>query len=629
MGPSFAQTPSNRPKPAPVPPAPVPMPVQQNPEFEEKEEQLYIRQEHRRPVQQQQQQHEQIEQPSRYHSSRRHYSSSSFVSGDGTRDKERTERDKERDKDNELFLCREFFLSTSERIKAMTELTSRVEEHVKNDCNLDLTALKSILSQSSRYPTSLPGARKLNDAMPKEAYIVEAHCAELDDSTQSLLGAIAECMGVRNATYLAQLRKLREVGNAATRNAVQSERAEAFAALQRVRGDHEQQIEALNSDIRKLNDAHSAERSAFRCRELELSNEVSRLEAMLSASDSEKERAVQSAIRAMNADLEEQRSATASFKAGEAHRVREAVSREVDALRVMMEAQASKDFKHEEEIRALLGREKERAEAELVKVRDQLMHTLAQFSAEKEVSAARITEARALGEREAQEARAEALRLQSNLKAELATVIQRARAEDAARISEFEVVLVKDRETQATAYALENERMIERHRTELRRQQANLEVRHQEEVARMKHVHEAEVKRLIRESDRLQRTLARSGPGAWDAAGSDGAGSDGFYTREGAVLQRSPARDRIGTSVSRTTSSASPSRSPARMHTPHKNDATTAEPDDNDDHAHATSTLRGSIEAEPLPPPPPPQPAALDWGELKRSITAQVSPSAS
>ncbi len=67
----------------------------------------------------------------------------------------------------------------------------------------------------------------------------------------------------------------------------------------------------------------------------------------------------------------------------------------------------------------------------------------------------------------------------------------------------------KIQESLLAAHALEAERLQDRHRAELRRVQAELEARNHEASVRQRNTHELEMKRLLRDNDRLQSQLMR------------------------------------------------------------------------------------------------------------------------
>ena len=581
---------------------------------------------------QRQQQQQQQQEHQHYHHHQQHQSSYQSA-------------DQERDKDSELFACREFMLSTAERIKFVSEFMRLVEEHINNDCNLEKAALRTMSAQALRFSGPMMG-RRFNEALPKEAHIVEDHNSELEEGARSMLQAVADCMSIRNTTYLSQLRRLREHCNTSTRNAVQAERAEAANAMFRARAAHEAELEGLRSDARRAADTHSAEASSLRSSCLELRNEVTRLQTVAEGTEKDKSYAVASALRPMQDQLEAQRKAQQQAESQFAARLAETVAREVESVRSELQAAAAREAAHQTELRGLQAEQAEKMSSELSSVRDQLIKTLAQLTAEKEINAARVQEARALGERDAQEARAESLATQATLKQELAAVIHRAKQEDARRVKEFEMILVKDREAQVTAFSLDGERMADRHRAELRRVQAVLEVRAQEESARLKHAHEQELKRVLRENERLQRALARgdfqSSSSSLGVGSVTGAGGDQQQQQQYSfsVAAAAPSSSSSSSSSSSTAASAAaasttslaafPAKaasetSPKRTHHPaltsHSPSHSHSHSHNHGQSVHLANVLRGSVDPEPCPPPPPP----LRWGALAESLAEQVS----
>jgi hypothetical protein len=63
------------------------------------------------------------------------------------------------------------------------------------------------------------------------------------------------------------------------------------------------------------------------------------------------------------------------------------------------------------------------------------------------------------------------------------------------------------------SHALELEKHADRHKTEVKRNQAVVDVKVQDELLRMKHTHEQEINKLLRENERLQKIIARYGGG--------------------------------------------------------------------------------------------------------------------
>jgi multidrug resistance efflux pump len=80
--------------------------------------------------------------------------------------------------------------------------------------------------------------------------------------------------------------------------------------------------------------------------------------------------------------------------------------------------------KHEEEVRDLMNHDKKKLEAEIQKLREQVVQALGQVSHEKDRCAAKILAERATSERTLQDVQNESLKTQSQLQAQLAKRLQ-------------------------------------------------------------------------------------------------------------------------------------------------------------------------------------------------------------
>lgn len=57
--------------------------------------------------------------------------------------------------------------------------------------------------------------------VPKEAYLLQTSTSKIYENLLESIAAISECFVNRKTIYLKELKKLREVSNQATRNAIQ------------------------------------------------------------------------------------------------------------------------------------------------------------------------------------------------------------------------------------------------------------------------------------------------------------------------------------------------------------------------------------------------------------------------
>lgn len=111
--------------------------------------------------------------------------------------------------------------------------------------------------------------------VPKEAMILENSSTELQNAASMCIKAVSECLQSRKTIYLTQLKKIRETSNMATRNAVQHERSEAAAYMQRLKESLETQrrteVRACEARIVDLENTVSSLRSSLETAQNELS----------------------------------------------------------------------------------------------------------------------------------------------------------------------------------------------------------------------------------------------------------------------------------------------------------------------------------------------------------------------
>jgi hypothetical protein len=99
------------------------------------------------------------------------------------------------------------------------------------------------------------------------------------------------------------------------------------------------------------------------------------------------------------------------------------------------------------------------------------------------------------------------------MKSKMSELVLSAQSSETKLKTEIESILAKERAVQEEAYANDMEKKDNLHKNELRRLQAQLEVRHKEDLARACHMHEQELKRVLRDNDRLQRLIGKSNMG--------------------------------------------------------------------------------------------------------------------
>ena len=243
------------------------------------------------------------------------------------------------------------------------------------------------------------------------------------------------------------------------------------------------------------------------------------------------------------------------------------------------------------EMRRVFESEKDQLKKEANQLREQLSLASTQLSTEQEKYALRLQDENDRHEKELQVSTAETLRHHVQMKADLMVMVQQLKNEDLQREANIDMRMAKYKESLVAAHAIEESRIAEKHKAELRRLQSELEVAHRDASAKTKHIHEQEMSRLLRENDKLQKIIIRNG---------------------GASLFSSPS------TINDVGGNKSPIKKNIRQsHSNSFNRVTST-----------TSGTENSNRSEEDPPPPPPPPITssikLNWGAVKESINKQV-----
>lgn len=243
--------------------------------------------------------------------------------------------------------------------------------------------------------------------VPKEAQMLENSSTELQNAATMCIKAVAECLQSRKTIYLTQLKKIRDTSNMATRNAVQHERSEAGAYMNRLKESLEaqrrQEVRACEDRIVELENTVSSLRSSLesasadvaRLSELE-QNRVHLQSAAVAAAteqcrrdhaaDRERQQASWSAERARliedtRGQLEEmKRQNEVSFSPFD-RAVNKYPTETILGHRIHTQIQLEMQRQHERELRELVVQDKARAEAETAKVREELVQITAKVRA--------------------------------------------------------------------------------------------------------------------------------------------------------------------------------------------------------------------------------------------------------
>ena len=218
-----------------------------------------------------------------------------------------------------------------------------------------------------------------------------------------------------------------------------------------------------------------------------------------------------------------------------------------------------------------------------------------------------------------QETQAGLIQSQASLKAEFTQTIQHFQSEDTRRQREMEMQYNKLRDQLIQSQALDMEKVQDKHRREIRQIQAQAEVNTQESIVKIRHLHEQELNRQIRENDRLHRLLARHGLSS--TASNIGNSSNSNNAVEEKVFEKltpasgfrgSPQRQ-VMRSHFNTVSSPPPPPPPPPVTTDYTNSNNT------NSNSNNTSNSNNNIYSEPLRRTP----GSINWGALEESLQQQ------
>lgn len=291
----------------------------------------------------------------------------------------------------------------------------------------------------------------------------------------------------------------------------------------------------------------------------------------------------------------------------------------------------------EEALKESFAQEKLQLEADAMHLREEIHGLQLQLTVTKEKAAHQLQEERAHSDRALSEQLAESLKAQAALKTDIANTLQHLHEEESRRQQQTEGQFERMRDQWIQQHALETEKLEERHRREMKRLQAELEARHEEEVFKLKHIHEQEVNRQIRTTDRLQRLVARHG---LSTAHQEGDNSDQYSA---ASYAAPPVVYHQLTPTRRTTSGAAASSSSMYRREDEGNHNREELRDRQKGLKKEVSSHQQSLKhrrQSPSPPPPPPETnrsvlgtkygsptrgEKINWGALSQSLRAQES----
>eukprot|EP01034_Spumella_vulgaris_P029948 gene29948-37086_t len=186
-------------------------------------------------------------------------------------------------------------------------------------------------------------------------------------------------------------------------------------------------------------------------------------------------RAVSAALSLRDEEQRQQKVQQTQWLEGESARYATEAAAHVQAAVTQHKTVQETQQRHHNELREMITIERNRLEKECITLREQLSASQMEVSLEKERGTARLTEEIDRSERHLQDALSESLRAQTQLKTELSEVALRMKAEDTRRTNELDTKMARYRESLLTSHAMELEGLRERHQSEIKRIQAELQ----------------------------------------------------------------------------------------------------------------------------------------------------------
>jgi hypothetical protein len=193
-------------------------------------------------------------------------------------------------------------------------------------------AIASITSAIYRNGGSGNSSRgRVPQGVPKEAHILKLQEMELEDGIKSMIKSIAECFDTRKTTYAAQLRKMREISNMSTRQAIQNERVESTSAMSRLKQQYEEYNERESSDLRQKLDAAKYANELLEAKIQALSEHIGHLEEINANNREDIQREVAAAKAKLAEEYEFEKTRQAKLMMAEHQRIRDEAAVHIEA----------------------------------------------------------------------------------------------------------------------------------------------------------------------------------------------------------------------------------------------------------------------------------------------------------
>lgn len=363
----------------------------------------------------------------------------------------------------------------------------------------------------------------------QECHSVERSVEDLHQHIAEVLVSFVDGFEMRKSSYTAQLKRMREVSNNATRNAIQTCKMDATAALNHLKASLDREKEKEFYEIKK------------QLREAELNNgkfvnELANVRAQLDSEQAQvreqnykmeriNNEFVKSTEAAQSRHLSQLREEQNKFEAQLA-RERAALKTEHEqhcsTLATEHETQLLAQEKHFEEIRQMLTDQLREKDENITELKASLQMMTKQLAVEHENYNRNLADEQLKHDNALKLVHAENLRGTAVLKADIAAKIQQLRADELAREEELDLFVTKEKEKLVSTHVCELELYEHNAKHEMKRLQQHLENKQKEEFVKIKYMHELELTRALRENDRLNKLLIRATGASGSSNGSSG-----------------------------------------------------------------------------------------------------------
>ena len=277
---------------------------------------------------------------------------------------------------------------------------------------------------------------------------------------------------------------------------IEVERNRSLADIQRELGENEKIVENLKREVQQLHEAAEIAEDERRIEKRRHEEHIEEIEATH-----------RQVLRTQQQNFAKERERMDKEYREEIMKLEESAELTKSHIRKDHETQMNHQREHDEEIRGMLNLEIDRLKDECTRCREQLIEVTAQASSERDRLLQRFDEEKRILEADFQKSQAENVHALARIRSEVAERSKNMIQEEKLRRESFAKTAEKERADLIAQNILEFEELEEKQRKDLRRLEAQLEVRHGDEIAKLRKVHEQEVKRLIADNDRLHRSL--------------------------------------------------------------------------------------------------------------------------